>query len=248
MCGRFTRQYTWKQVREFLDLRLPAPEEMLAPRYNVAPTQASPVCRVNESGERELVPMVWGFKPAWSDPKRPGPINARCETVATSPMFRAAFRARRCIVPASGFYEWKQTGRGKQPHYIRPADEGGLFAFAALWEPLAEGDERGTGEAARGTFTILTTRPNALLASIHDRMPVILRPENFQAWLSATDAPRDVFDPFPAKEMAAYPISTRVNSPRNDDAKLIERAEESTGEGEAELFETKPTRRRRTKK
>lgn len=248
MCGRFTRQYTWKQVREFLDLRLPAPEEMLAPRYNVAPTQASPVCRVNESGERELVPMVWGFKPAWSDPKRPGPINARCETVATSPMFRAAFRARRCIVPASGFYEWKQTGRGKQPHYIRPVDERGLFAFAALWEPLAEGDERGTGEAARGTFTILTTRPNALLASIHDRMPVILPPENFQAWLSATEAPRDVFDPFPAKEMAAYPISTRVNSPRNDDAKLIERAEESTGEGEAGLFETKPTRRRRTKK
>ncbi len=235
-------------MREFLDLRLPAPEEMLAPRYNVAPTQASPVCRVNESGERELVPMVWGFKPAWSDPKRPGPINARCETVATSPMFRAAFRARRCIVPASGFYEWKQTGRGKQPHYIRPADERGLFAFAALWEPLAEGDERGTGEAARGTFTILTTRPNALLTSIHDRMPVILRPENFQAWLSATEAPRDVFDPFPAEEMAAYPISTRVNSPRHDDAKLIERAEESTGEGEAGLFETKPTRRRRTKK
>ncbi len=233
-------------MREFLDLRLPAPEEMLAPRYNVAPTQASPVCRVNEQGERELVPMVWGFKPAWSDPKRPGPINARSETVATSPMFRAAFRARRCIVPASGFYEWKQTGRGKQPHYIRPADERGLLAFAALWEPPAEEDDRGGKGAARGTFTILTTRPNALLAAIHNRMPVILQPKDFQDWLSAKEAPRALFDPFPAEEMTAYPISARVNSPRNDDAKLIEPAEEAEDTAAPELFESRPARRRKT--
>lgn len=236
-------------MRDFLDLRMPAPEEMLTPRYNVAPTQASPVCVANEKGERELVLMLWGFKPAWSDPKRPGPINARSETAATSPMFRAAFRARRCIVPASGFYEWKRIGSGKQPHYIRLADEQGLIAFAGLWEPLAEERDDVKGAAApQGTFTILTTRPNALLAEIHDRMPVILKPRDFEAWLGAREEPKSLFDPFPAREMTTYPISQRVNSPRHDDANLIERAEPTDEAGPPGLFESKPTRRRKTRK
>lgn len=219
MCGRFTRDYTWKQVRQFLDLKFPEQLELKA-SYNVAPSQPVPVCRLNRAGDRELVPLVWGLQPHWKDPGQaaPPPINARHETAATNPMFREAYRSRRCLIPASGFYEWKKTGRARQPWHIRLLNDP-IFCFAGLWERRREGD------AVLETFTILTTRSNELVAGIHDRMPVILRPEHFDSWLKGGDIPPTLFEPFPAEEMEAFPVSPTVNSPKNDDPALLKRTE-----------------------
>lgn len=211
MCGRYTRRYTWKQVHAFLDLKFPDVEEM-APSYNVAPSQAAPVCRA-EGGKRGLAPMQWGLIPAWSKDGKPGPINARCETAATNGLFRNAYHQRRCLVPADGFYEWKKAGNAKQPYFIHLLNDR-IFCFAGLWERWQD-----AGRAVE-SFTILTTRPNELVATIHDRMPVILRKEAFDVWLGADPAPADLFEPFPAEEMTCHPVSTRVNSPRNNDASL----------------------------
>lgn len=267
MCGRFTREYTWRQLHELLSLTIEFPEHWrdaaaFAPSYNVAPTQDSPVCRVPRSGGdaaaqpgREVVPMQWGLRPAWVDKPGLAPINARSETAATSPMFRQAFRKRRCLVPVSGFYEWKKDGDRKRPHYIRLRD-GAVMCFAGLWEFRVEGSNgnatgangakdaeprggvggRGAGQnVGHGdggeegtpllTFTILTTGPNALMRDIHDRMPVIVDPPRFEEWL-ASDAPDpSLFEPFPADRMEAYEVSTRVNSPRNNGAGLLKPVE-----------------------
>jgi putative SOS response-associated peptidase YedK len=227
MCGRFTHHYTWREVHDFLDLEIPpAPggaedEQSLRPSYNVAPTYSVPVCRLTRDGQRELVPMTWGFNPGWSESVKPGPINARCETVATNPMFRDAYRSRRCLVPANGFYEWQTTGGPKQPYYIRLLNDP-LFCFAGLW-----GSRYVDGRKER-TFTILTTNANALVAKVHDRMPVILRPSDHAAWL-AGEAPPSVLAPFPADEMEAYPVATRVNTPRHDDRSLLDRVAPAPG-------------------
>ena len=133
MCGRYTRQYSWRDVCAFLDLHFPSVEE-LNRRYNVAPSQRSPVCRLGEDGERAMSVMRWGFTPSWSKDGKPGLINARSETAATNGMFRSAFRSRRCLVPASGFYEWQKRESGaKQPYLIRLLNAP-IFCFAALWE------------------------------------------------------------------------------------------------------------------
>ncbi|MBL8746428.1 MAG: SOS response-associated peptidase [Phycisphaerae bacterium] len=212
MCGRFTRLYTWKQLHALLDLRYPENIE-IKPSWNVAPTQTTPVCRLNKEGERELVPMRWGFTPEWSKEGKPGPINARSESIATSTMFRRAFASRRCIVPISGFYEWKAAPGGKQPHYIRLASNDTML-LAGIWERW------GTGEAAVDTFAILTAAPNALVARIHDRMPVILEPDGVSQWLDASRPERAMPDPLAAERLEAFPVSSRVNSPRNNDPGL----------------------------
>lgn len=217
MCGRFTRLYTWKQLHDLLNLQYPPAAEM-RPSYNVAPSQLTDVCRLTEKGERELVQMRWGLSPAWSASDSPAPINARCETVATSPMFRRAFQSRRCLVPASGFYEWQRTGQHKQPYYIHPLNDE-LFFFAALWE------RSGENEGVTDTFTILTTGPNQLMANIHNRMPVIIRAADIPLWLSTTQPPERLFEPYPAEETAAHTVSSRVNSPRNNDPQLCEPAQ-----------------------
>lgn len=209
----------------------PDPAEV-RPRWNVAPSQDAPVLRVGADGKPEIAELRWGFAAAWagtgrSEGKGPtlAPINARSETAATSRMFRAAMGSRRCIVPASGFYEWKpavpaageRAKATKHPHYIHASNDG-ILLLAGLWEP-----SHGGGDS--GTFAILTTRPNALMTGLHDRMPVIVRPGDAAEWMRPSpleDAPR-YFEPYPAESMKAYRVSNRVNSPRNEGAGLIER-------------------------
>ena len=222
MCGRFTAKLTWQQLHDLYEIAVPEPRQDdldLKPRYNIAPSQTVPVVRLNPAGRRELALLRWGLIPSWSkDPKIAyRTINARAETIATAPAFRAAFKKRRCLVPASGFYEWKKLDDGKQPYYIGMRD-GAPFAFAGLWERWDK------GESPIETFTIITGEPNSLLAEIHNRMPAILDPNDYDAWLSAADTaiPQALLQPFPAQLMTAHPVSKRVNTPKNDDAALIE--------------------------
>jgi len=221
MCGRFTRHYTWAQVRDFLDLHLGAAVE-IDPSYNVAPTQRTPVCRLDHHGQRELVSLRWGLVPAWSKSPSIAPVNARSETAATSAVFRSAFAARRCLVPISGFYEWAQRPEGKRPYWIRPAGET-VFCVAGLWE-LAGGTEVDGAEAA-GSFALLTTAANASMHGLHERMPVIVPRADHARWLDVTADSRALFDPAQVPAVEARPVSTRVGSPKINDATLIERVE-----------------------
>jgi putative SOS response-associated peptidase YedK len=207
MCGRYTRAYNWRQVHDFLRLHLLTLPEM-PPSYNVAPTQTAPVGRIAATGGRELVPMQWGFA------ERIPVINARSETVKHSPFFGNAFARRRCVIPATGFYEWQRTGDVKQAFHFTLLNEP-MFAFAGLWEP-------GTAETPIDRFVILTTEPNAVAARVHNRMPVILRQDAVTAWLESPEPDADaMFQPFPAEEMMATPVSNLVNSPKNDSPDLM---------------------------
>ena len=228
MCGRFTREFSWAQVRDFLDLRWPTSAE-IAPSWNVAPTQVSPVARVAAEGERaggrELAFMKWGLVPFWAKDPSIGSrmLNARAEGIESKPAYRAAFARRRCVVPVSGFYEWKKTGetsRGKpvkQPYYIFPA-EGAILALAGLWESWDH------GEGPLETFTIITTRPNAMMAELHDRMPVVLDAAGVGAWLDPGLSKEGVLDllvPAPEGTLDCHAVGTAVNSPRNNGPELI---------------------------
>lgn len=222
MCGRFTYLLSWEEIVALYELT--AVTEMAPgwkPRYNAAPTQMMPVIRLDADGRRELALLRWGLVPSWAKDAGAGSqmINARAETVAEKPAFRAAFKTRRCLVPADGFYEWRKTATAKQPYRITMAD-GSPFAFAGLWERWSKGDQ------PLETFTIITTTANELVAPIHDRMPVILDPADYDAWLESKDTaiPMALLQPYPARRMSAYPVSTRVNSPKNEDAAVIERA------------------------
>jgi putative SOS response-associated peptidase YedK len=187
-------------------------------RYNAAPAQMLPIGRLVD-GSLAVDLARWGLIPSWAKDPAVGSrmINARAETVATKPAFRAAFRARRCLVPALGFYEWKAAPAGRMPYYITRAD-GGLMAFAGLWETW-----RAPGGEPVVSYTILTTDANAFMRKLHERMPVILEPGNHEEWLAAAD-PARLLAPCSADRLRAWPVSTRVNSPRNDDAALIEPA------------------------
>ncbi len=218
MCGRFTLQTPGEEIASLFDL---PSVPILAPRYNIAPTQPIAAVRINPGADRrELTFFNWGLIPSWADDPSIGSrmINARAETAAEKPSFRAAFKYRRCIVPADGFYEWQKQAGGKQPYFIGMAD-GGPFGFAGLWEHW----ERDGSEIE--SCTILTTEPNDLMATLHNRMPVILHPDDFDEWLTAdvkkSDMLRHLLRPFPADPMNAYPVSTLVNNPRNEDPSCI---------------------------
>ena len=194
----------------------------IPPSYNVAPTQR--VAAVVSDGEtRKLEMLRWGLIPPWADDPEIGSrmINARSETATEKSSFRKPFRERRCLILADGFYEWQKSSSGKQPYYIRMEDER-PFAFAGLWERWSR-----EGEEIR-TCTILTTEPNDLVKDIHNRMPVILPPEDYALWLDPdiqeTDAISPLLKPYSAEEMQAYPVSRSVNSPANDDPRCIEPA------------------------
>lgn len=228
MCGRYTLIANAEAIRLLFDLP-PFDERLVPPRYNIAPTQPIAVVRHTRRG-RELLPMRWGLYPAWAeDPKSlPLLINARSETIMEKPAYRWAFKYRRCLVPASGFYEWQARERGpKQPYLAapRPLAPGDLplIAFAGVWETWLGADGSEIDTAA-----IVTTPASKLLAPIHGRMPAIIAPEDFETWLSdetalgeahalLRSAPEDLF--------LLTPVSTRVNSADNDDHGLIERAE-----------------------
>ncbi|MBI1294093.1 hypothetical protein GC175_03930 [bacterium] len=218
MCGRFALRASPEQLAELFDLPEAPPA---APRYNIAPTQPVFSVRTNpHTGVREATFFTWGLVPSWADDPSIGSrmINARAETVAEKPSFRAAYKYRRCLIPTDSFYEWQKTKEGKQPHLIGMAD-GAPFAFAGLWEHW----ER-NGSVIE-SCTILTTDANELVSPIHNRMPVILDPADFDEWLSPKiqggDKLRHLLRPFPKERMKAYPVSTLVNNPRNEDPSCV---------------------------
>jgi putative SOS response-associated peptidase YedK len=198
------------------------------PRFNVAPAQTIAVVREVKAG-RALAGLKWGLVPRWAkDPGRPGmqgappPINARAETADARPTFRDAMARRRCLVPADGFYEWKRldaSGKAKRPYFVAMAD-GGNFAIAGIWERW-EGPE-----GVLETCALLTTTPNELMATIHDRMPCIVPAERWDAWLDPGRkdgaAAKELLGPLPGGLLVATPVSSRVNSPKNDDPSLLE--------------------------
>lgn len=218
MCGRFTLTISPDQLQDQFGLSEPPPID-LAPRYNIAPSQA--VAVVTNSADRKLEIFQWGLIPSWAkDPKIGNKlINARAETLAEKPSFRTALKRRRCLVVADGFYEWKKDGARKTPMYIT-LDDGRAFGFAGLWEIWQPPD----GSLVK-TCTIITTEPNALLANIHNRMPVILPPEAYDTWLQpgelAADEALPLLRPYDARHMQAVPVSTRVNSPGIDAPDLV---------------------------
>lgn len=222
MCGRYTRVYDWVGVHALLDATFEWMETLPERSWNVAPSQRAPVCVLREDGSRELRAMRWGLTPRWSKDGRAGPINARSETVASKPMFREAYRRRRCLAPMSGFYEWKRVGDARVPHYFWLLNDE-VFCVAGLWERW-----EGEGEAVE-SFTILTTRANEAVAEVHDRMPVIVRREDYGAWLEGEGDVAGVFEPWPAEEMGVRRVSSRVNSVKNDDAGLCEESSEEGG-------------------
>ena len=228
MCGRFVSSTPVSMLAEQF-LAAEAKAAVLPPRYNVAPTD--PVYAVATSGgERRLGTLAWGLVPHWSETASgPRLINLRAETAADRPGFCRMLQHRRCIVPADGFYEWKAMGddRPKQPFLVRDRD-GRPFAFAGLWDVWRDpsGDGAGGVGGPVRTCTILTTEPNALVASVHDRMPVILPPEAWDAWLdpSVTEvgALRRLLGPCPPEQLEMWPVGTDVNSVRNDGPRLVE--------------------------
>jgi len=219
MCGRFTLFEPDKILaREFGVSGIP----LLSPRYNIAPSQPVAAVRAAPAGTgRELALLRWGLIPSWSKDPAIGNrlINARAETASQKPSFRNAFNRRRCLIPASGFYEWQRRELRKQPFYIRMHD-GRPFAFAGLWDRW-ESPDKGVIESC----TILTTATNALLAPIHDRMPVILPPGKYDRWLDPSlqdpDSLAPLLVPFPPEDMIAFPVSPRVNAPSTDDEGCI---------------------------
>lgn len=222
MCGRFLNKLPVAEIARIFEVTAPLPN--YPERYNLAPTQPILAVRLNPTtGQRSLDTLRWGLVPHWAKDLSIGArlINARAETLAKTPSFRDAFARRRCLIPASGFYEWQKNAEGKQPYAIVPADEP-LFAFAGLWENWRDRD---AGEAAPWlrSCTIVTGPANALLAPIHDRMPVILPRQAWGAWLGEIPAsPTALLVPFPAERMRAYPVSPRVNNVRNDDSSLAD--------------------------
>ncbi|MGD2139739.1 MAG: SOS response-associated peptidase [Burkholderiales bacterium] len=224
MCGRYTLSSTPARINARFEVTI---DPDWKPNYNIAPgTNVLIVHADADSDERVSAPAYWGFTPSWIKPgaSAPRPINARSEGVAGKPMFRAAFARRRCILPADGFYEWKALERGKQPWLIRMRD-GGLFGFAGIYEP---GNEMTQG---RPSCAILTTQANALMRPIHNRMPVILEPDDYARWLDPgerdTPALEELLRPSITDELVAFAVSTRVNNAKNNDESLIRPAGES---------------------
>lgn len=222
MCGRFTVTNPDKLPRRF---NVQQPELPLTPRYNVAPTQVLPVVlREGKSEKNQIELLKWGLIPFWSKEPKAGysTINARAEGIEDKPAYRKPIRSQRCLIPADGFYEWQKTGTGKQPFYIH-LKSAELFGFAGLYDIYR--DKQGN---ELKTFTIITTTANDVVEPIHDRMPVILRPEDEDEWLNTeiTD-PFQVtrlLKPFPANLMEAYPVSKLVNMVANDTPEILQTA------------------------
>lgn len=228
MCGRFSLTYQERQrLADELGVSVEdIPVERYRPRFNVAPTDEHWILRLQHE-DRELLPAKWGLVNSWAKDARQAArqINARAETVATAAAFRDAFHSRRCVVPADGFYEWRQSGGARQPFWLHRG-EGGLLLFAGLyesWQPQPGHWQR--------TFTIITTDANQTVSSIHDRMPVILHPDAVDEWLFREE--KDVeklqrlLKPAPDELLAATAVSQRVNSVRNDDPACLDPAEPS---------------------
>ncbi len=221
MCGRFARKSTQQVLADWFGVEL---EDMpwFAPTYNAAPQSMQPVVRLNrDSGQREVALLRWGLVPYWArDAKLAySTINARAEEVAAKPAFKEALKKRRCLVPADAFYEWQKLDeKTRRPHAIA-LRSGEPYAFAGLWEHWQPKEG-----SPLETFTIITTDPNEVTEPLHDRMPVILEPRDYDRWLDAADPARppiDLLRPYPAEKMLAWPVSNRVGNVRNDDPELL---------------------------
>lgn len=218
MCGRYTSTKPAEVYAELFKAR--AGDLLVGPRYNIAPTYDVLACRAMPAG-KELALLHWGLIPAWAEDNKIGyrTINARAETVAVKPAYRSAFQHRRCLIAADGFYEWRPGKPRKQPYYIR-MKEGKPFAFAGLWERWEP-----EGAEAVDSCTIIVTTANDLVSQIHDRMPVLLAPQDYELWLDPeVHDPEKVISllkPYPENEMEAYPVSFSVNSPKNEGEGLI---------------------------
>ncbi len=221
MCGRYSLTTPVEAMARVFGF--PGPWPNLPPRYNIAPTQTVPVLRAAAGGGVELAQVRWGLVPSWAKDPSAGArmINARAETVAGKPAFRAAFRRRRCLVPADGFYEWRKTPDGRRQPWRIARPDGAPFAFAGLWERW----EKAADGTPLETCTIVTTAANDVLRPIHPRMPVILDPADFAAWLDPATPPgaaAALLRPAPNAWLVAVPVSTRVNDVRHDDPGCIE--------------------------
>ena len=218
MCGRFTNKMTWQEIHDLYDITNEDFRPNLRPNYNIAPTHVVPVVRLATDGHK-LALMRWGFEEPWA---KSSIINATAEKVATSGVFKTSFEQRRCLIPADGFYEWKKGEDGRrQPFRICMADES-PFAFAGIWRIwTADNDGRNheAGDAVE-TFTIITTTANELTKTIHNRMPVILDWGDHGDWLGEGGG-TDILKPYPADQMIAYKVTTRVNSVRNNDSDCV---------------------------
>lgn len=230
MCGRYTLFTPAVALAERFDTLVPD----LDPRYNCAPGQTLPV--ITGDDPDRMRDHQWGFVPSWADEASTDLINARAETLTEKPSFADAVEHRRCLVPSDGFYEWVDRDEGKRPYRVAFEDDR-PFAMAGIhsrWEPPTR--QTGLGEFGDGgasadpdpvdTFAIVTTEPNDLIADLHHRMAVILAPDAESTWLHGpVDEALDLLDPYPADDLTAYPISTRVNDPTVDDPSLVERVE-----------------------
>ncbi len=217
MCGRYTLTASADRLAKQFGTSGDQPQ--LTPSYNVAPSQQV-AAALEEGGRRRLEMLRWGLVPSWADDPEIGNrmINARAETAPEKPSFRSAFKSRRCLIAADGFYEWRKTDDGKQPHHIRMKD-GSPFGFAGLWEVWKK-----DGEVR--SCAILTTDASPMLSDIHNRMPVIIPPEAYDLWLDpdVNDIERlkDLLVPYDDELLEAYPVSRHVNRPANDDARCVE--------------------------
>ena len=215
MCGRYTLSAPWREVADLY--RLPDDFE-LRPRYNIAPSQ--PVVALRLEPERSLAWLRWGLIPSWAKNRKIAyrTINARAETAATKPAFRAAFKRRRCVIAADGYYEWKRLADGsKRPYRITRVD-GAVFSFAGLWE-------RWNAEDAEvvESCTIITTQANNVTRDLHPRMPVILAPQDYERWLDPQGAEVEaLLRPCPDQWLMSYPVATMVNNPAYDRPECVD--------------------------
>ncbi|MFK7803169.1 MAG: SOS response-associated peptidase [Anaerolineae bacterium] len=222
MCGRFVLDDDGEGLQEEFGLQ---ETPYIVARYNIAPTQPVAAIGISKAGHRGLTHFHWGFIPSWAKDGSMASrmINARAETVGEKPSYRNAFKRRRCIIPVSGFYEWKKDREGKkQPVYIHPKHQGKrFFGFAGLWENWESDD----GSEVR-SCTILTTSANDLMAKVHDRMPVILNPADYDTWMHSDTPMQEVYKllkQYPPGDMTYHPVSTYVNSARNEGPQCIVR-------------------------
>lgn len=222
MCGRFARTSTQKVLADWFGVGL---EEMpwFAPSYNVAPQSFQPVVRLDhDSSKRAISLLRWGLVPYWAKDAKIGfsTINARAEEAASKPAYREALKKRRCLVPADAFYEWARLDPKTKEPFAFALTSGEPYALAGLWESWRPKD----GDPLE-TFTILTTGPNEIMVPIHNRMPVILEPKDYDRWLNVGDSatpPVDLLRPYPAERMTAWPVSARVGNVRNNNSELLE--------------------------
>ena len=225
MCGRYVRRSDKQRIAEAFHLGKLPDGFILPPDYNVAPTTFQPVIRLNrDTGEREIVMMRWGlishFAKTIAEFKGVANVNVKAETIKQRAMWRVPFQKRRCIVPADGFYEWQKIDAKTRKPYFYSLNNGKQFGLAGLWDAWKDPSNNEWLQS----FAIITTEPNELTAEVHDRMPVILQPRDYDRWLKrggVEELPTDLLRPFPADEMHAAPANQSVGNPKNNGPEML---------------------------